>query len=281
MLLGAEPARAWLATPNLYPETARQDAPSRINEWCPVLVDERVDPEISAEYEGRRVYFCCRKCVKQFRAEPEAYTANLPTGFTSPIRPKALSSSSVQDHDGGEDSGHEHEPQDAQASGQEHDHAAHGDASAHGIRAWLLWIGRLHPMWVHFPIALLLAAGLAELLSARTRDPRFEFAARFSLWAGTIGALVAAPLGWADALGVVEEYTGTPATLLFYHRWAGTATAVVALLALALCERFHRGGRLPGARLHYRVAMLAAILLVTATGHLGASLIFGWDYLSN
>ena len=128
-------------------------------------------------------------------------------------------------------------------------------------------------------IALLLLAALAELLAARSSGQRFDFAARFSLWAGTIGALVAAPLGWADALGMADEYTGSSATVLLFHRWAGTSTAVIALIALVLCERFHKSG-LRSHRRIYRFALFMVAALVTVTGHLGASLIFGWDYLS-
>jgi len=48
--------------------------------------------------------------------------------------------------------------------------------------------------------------------------------------------------------------------------------------ALVQCERYRRGGqqsRPPS----YRLALFTAAALVTVTGHLGASLIYGWDYL--
>ena len=259
------------------------DGPSVTNEWCPVLTDERVDPEISTEYEGGRVFFCCKKCLKKFQADPAAYALRLPASLlptgvaTSPQGPEQ-DDHAVDHADEGATHAQEH---DGSASGthQEHDHASHGDEHAHGLRGWIEWVGRLHPMLVHFPIALLLLAALAELLASRSGDQRFDFAARFSLWAGTIGALAAAPLGWADALGMADEYTGASATLLLYHRWVGTATAAVALVALVQCERFHRSGRTAHRR-SYRAALVTAAALVIVAGHLGASLIFGWDYLS-
>lgn len=254
------------------------DGASVTNEWCPVLTDERVDPEIQTEYRGQSVFFCCRKCLKQFQADPAAYISNLsvdaPAGGTStPAR-------EVPSQHAGEEAehAHAHDVEEARSTKQEHDHAAHSGSSAHGVRAAVLWMGRLHPMWVHFPIALLLASALAELLTMRG-DPRFAFAARFTLWIGAIGALVAAALGWADALAVADDYTGRSATLLFYHRWVGTTTAAVALIALALCERSHRTMN-PKHRRIYRVAVFTAAVLVTVTGHLGASLVFGWNYLS-
>jgi len=255
------------------------DGAAVTNEWCPVLTDERVDPEIHTEYRGQSVFFCCRKCLKQFQADPAAYISNLSvdapaSGTSTPAREAS------SQHAGEEaEHAHAHDSGEARSTEQEHDHAAHSDSSAHGIRAAILWIGRLHPMWVHFPIALLVAAALAELLTMRFGDPRFAFAARFTLWTGAIGALVAAALGWADALAVADDYTGRSVKLLFYHRWAGTTTAAVALIALALCERFHRTSN-PKHRRIYRLAVFTAVLLVTVTGHLGASLVFGWNYLS-
>ena len=280
-LLAHGPAQARPLEPHAHQAGAQEshDGPSVTNEWCPVLTDERVDPEISTEYEGGRVYFCCKKCLKKFQADPAAYASRLPAS----IMPSKVTNSDQepeQDDHADEGAAHVHQ-HDASESGtlQEHDHASHGEEHAHGLRGWIEWVGRLHPMLVHFPIALLLLAALAELLAGRTGDQRFDFAARVSLWAGTIGALAAAPLGWADALGMADEYTGASETLLLYHRWVGTATAAVAFVALVLCERFHRSGRTTGRR-SYRLALFAAAALVTVAGHLGASLIFGWDYLS-
>ena len=288
LLLGYGPARAGSPAPAWLEAgvQASQDGEQRstpTNEWCLVLTDERVDPEIHTEYRGQQFFFCCRKCLKQFQADPTAYAANLSAGApASEVARVPREDSSRDQHGGDAEQAHAHGVEGAeQASAGEsgHDHAAHSESTAHGMQAAILWMGRLHPMWVHFPIALLLVAALAELLAARSGDPRFSFAARYTLWAGAIGSLVAAPLGWADALAVAEDYTGTSATLLFYHRWAGTTTAALALLALVLCERFHRGGS-PGRRRLYRLTLFAAAVLVTVTGHLGASLVFGWNYLS-
>ena len=218
LLLGHGPARAASPGPGLLGVSIHehQADPPRTNEWCPVLTDERVDFEIYTEHLGRRVFFCCRKCVKRFQADPADYAANLPASTLPSEMGSSPKQRATQDDHVGEAPAHEREHTvEEPPPDQEHDHAGHDGSSAHGVPAWILWIGRLHPMWVHFPIALLLVAALAELLAGRFGDARFAFAARFSLWGGTVGALVAAPLGWADALGVAEDYTGTPATLLF------------------------------------------------------------------
>ena len=133
-------------------------------------------------------------------------------------------------------------------------------------------------MWIHFPIAFLLLAAAAETVAWRGGNAGYSFVARVALWAGTASAWIAAPLGWADAVGVEESYTGFPGTLLLYHRWAGTLTALVALTALVSSERYHRRPDVVSPT-SYRVGLFACAFLVVVTGHLGASLIFGWDAL--
>ena len=278
LLLGNGPARAGLPSPHLPGSSAQEDpaVPSVTNEWCPVLTDERVDPEIHTTFRGEQVYLCCRKCLKQFRADPAAYVDNLP----------ALASlGAAQDSGGGESDHGEHlHPQETEAmemsaDAEQHDHADHGDGDASEGSGLIPWLGRFHPMVVHFPIALLLMAAAAELVLMFAGAKHFAFAARFCLWGGALGALVAAPLGWADALSVEDDYVGLSARLLFFHRWGGTATALVAGLALFACERSRRSNADSWKR-RYRALLFLCALLVAAAGHLGASLIYGWEYLS-
>ena len=46
------------------------------NTICPVM-GEPVDKNIFVEYNGRKIYFCCKDCVKKFEENPEKYLANL------------------------------------------------------------------------------------------------------------------------------------------------------------------------------------------------------------
>ena len=45
---------------------------------CPVMVGNPVSPDIFAEYEGKKVYFCRRSCRATFLKEPGKYLRNLP-----------------------------------------------------------------------------------------------------------------------------------------------------------------------------------------------------------
>ncbi|MCD6392824.1 MAG: YHS domain-containing protein [Planctomycetes bacterium] len=48
------------------------------NEYCPVLTDKKVDPEVFSDYDGKRVYFCCQACKAEFGENPEKYLGRLP-----------------------------------------------------------------------------------------------------------------------------------------------------------------------------------------------------------
>jgi len=136
----------------------------------------------------------------------------------------------------------------------------------------LSWIGRFHPMVVHFPIALFISALVAEILFAATRQELFRHALRFLLWGGALGAAVAASLGWTFAATGPTEH----GWLLDAHRWAGTAAAVVGLVVLSVNERIERG---MGTRAVLRVSLTAIAVLVGAAGFLGGSLLYGIDHL--
>jgi len=44
---------------------------------CPVM-GAAIDKTLFAEYQGKKVYFCCPGCKEKFEAEPEKYIAKLP-----------------------------------------------------------------------------------------------------------------------------------------------------------------------------------------------------------
>lgn len=39
---------------------------------CPVL-KEKINKKIFTDYKGKRIYFCCPKCVVDFKKDPEKY----------------------------------------------------------------------------------------------------------------------------------------------------------------------------------------------------------------
>jgi uncharacterized membrane protein len=175
----------------------------------------------------------------------------------------------VQDHaatDGGHDPDHDHA----------HDHGTDHDGAV-AYKRTITWIGKFHPLVVHFPIALLIAGFAAEVLGRIFGASWLTDAARYSILVGATGAVVAAGLGWANAAFL--EYSGTTATTLFWHRWLGVSTAVISVAAAVVSERMRR--RTPR-RLHgpYLALLAIAAILVGITGHFGGTLVFGPDFLS-
>lgn len=46
--------------------------PKPVNTICP-LMDEKIDPEVTTQYKGKTVAFCCADCIKDFNKDPAKY----------------------------------------------------------------------------------------------------------------------------------------------------------------------------------------------------------------
>ncbi|MFA9480478.1 DUF2231 domain-containing protein [Phycisphaerales bacterium AB-hyl4] len=142
---------------------------------------------------------------------------------------------------------------------------------------WLNWLGRLHVQTVHFPIALLAAAALAEWLAWLTDRSQLASAGRYCLWLGAVGALVAGLLGWLNA-GWQWQYDEAVAGLSA-HRWLGTAVVgwFVVLAMLSELARRRNSGRWLWA---YRFSLLVGVALVGTTAHMGGVIVYGSEYFA-
>ncbi len=49
-----------------------------VRQTCPVIPQNKVDPNIFTEYKGEKVYFCCTFCRAAFLRDPEKYIHRLP-----------------------------------------------------------------------------------------------------------------------------------------------------------------------------------------------------------
>lgn len=57
---------------------------------CPVL-DGKIDKKVYADYNGKRVYFCCAGCIMEFKKDPEKYLKKLEVeGVTPEPTPVAM-----------------------------------------------------------------------------------------------------------------------------------------------------------------------------------------------
>ena len=132
------------------------------NALCPVTPDEPVDPTIFSDYEGQRIYFCCQRCRRQFEASPAKYLPNLVLTTTESTAHGHGDESPEDHHKNTEGQASSMAPPavsqhaDAEDDGHQHDHASdHALENEAGFGNRLLaWLGRFHPVIIHFPIAL-------------------------------------------------------------------------------------------------------------------------------
>jgi uncharacterized membrane protein len=137
------------------------------------------------------------------------------------------------------------------------------------------FVGRFHPLLVHYPVALLALAGLVEVLAAR-RGARWPWivAARVPLFAiAAASAVLAAGAGWL--LGASGGYGGPTFDL---HRLLGIAVATLASVTAVAAWWRQRIGRGDGI---VRAALALTLAALVAGGHLGATLTHGEGYLTD
>jgi uncharacterized membrane protein len=134
-------------------------------------------------------------------------------------------------------------------------------------------VGRLHPLLIHFPIALVLGAALAELAAMATADGRWRTVAITNVRAGAVFAVLAAIAGWR--LAMAPDMEGSP--LLEWHRWLGALAAGTALAAALAAPGVGPSSPL-GVRI-YRIALFVAGTFVAVAGHFGGLLVWGADFL--
>lgn len=241
LILGAVMIQAWAADP--------------INQRCPVLTDEVIDPAITVVWQGKTIGLCCQRCKRQFLDKPGDYIANLPAMTGS--EPLALHTTpAIAVIPAG------HPPHDATS------------ASSPPPRL-IRWLGRFHPVVVHFPIALALAAAIAEVLHQLRGLPGARTAARFTIAGAALAVIPAALVGWFAASS--GAHPGLESTLE-WHRWLGT-TAMVLLIAswgvLEVCHRHPIAG--PRRFLPLFILVLTG-LVVGLVGHLGGILVYGPEH---
>lgn len=127
-------------------------------------------------------------------------------------------------------------------------------------------------MVIHFPIALLLAGFLAELISLISKKESFRQAALFLLVLGAAGAVAAYFSGEAAGEGIEEGPLQAPMEL---HEQAATITMWLAVIAagfriLLAVFRYDRGW----SKWLGLLIFAGAIGAVTVTGYYGGQLVY-------
>src|SRR5690606_7227902 len=91
------------------------------------------------------------------------------------------------------------------------------------------FLGRLHPLAVHFPVSVIVVAAFMELFTLKNFNSSLRTGINVLILVGAISAVLSVFFGWL--LADLESYGGETLDL---HQWIGIATAVLSLLTLIL-----------------------------------------------
>jgi uncharacterized membrane protein len=144
----------------------------------------------------------------------------------------------------------------------------------------ILFLGRFHPLLVHFPIVFLLLAGALELRAIRRgasapRIPERADGRTAVLALGAASAMIAAGAGLL--LGGSGGYGGAT---FDWHQRMGVIVAMGSAATFVSWIGLRRSSRPAMANAVYRTLLATTVIVVVATGHLGATLTHGEGYLT-
>jgi len=127
-------------------------------------------------------------------------------------------------------------------------------------------IGRLHPVFVHLPIGILLFAALLFFASKKQRFANMSLAVAPALAIGSFFSILSCITGYL--LSISDAYNKD---IIFKHQWLGIATAVTSVICYFVYQK---------KRSIFGIFITLLTTLIMVTGHYGGSLTHGADYLT-
>lgn len=138
------------------------------------------------------------------------------------------------------------------------------------LPAWVQAIGRMHPLLLHFPIVLLLLCIIWELFAGVNKSGTLEKEAIGDglLLLTSFTAVASALMG----LLLSREDGYTPDSLV-WHKWGGVFISLISLAWYAYSEQLRR------MKILLSFIAFFGLLAVVVTGHLGANITHGDNFL--
>ena len=132
-------------------------------------------------------------------------------------------------------------------------------------------LNNLHPLLIHFPIALLLSSVAFYWAGLRWKERGLDKAASYTLWLGLVGTAVSIISGLVAAQSIPLD---SPAMqTLTIHKFLGIATFVIFGIQ-AICARRSKGIYSPAKRMLHTVIQLSGVSLIIAVGYFGGELVY-------
>src|SRR6476660_2105514 len=133
------------------------------------------------------------------------------------------------------------------------------------IPRWLQVVGRMHPMFLHFPIVLLLLSFFTFWMPLRSENVEIYNVLRL---VAALSAVITAMMGLL--LSISDSRSGEE---LEWHKWGGIGIAIIGFLFYSF-HSFFENRKIVGKS--FTIIAAAGLAL---TGHFGAELTHGDDYL--
>lgn len=137
------------------------------------------------------------------------------------------------------------------------------------IPQWLQVAGRMHPLILHFPVVLVILAMIWELLvNRRFQQPAGNMIGDVLLLASGLFAMLTAVMGV-----ILAHEPGYEPDSIFWHKWGGFA------LSLACLGWYAFRASIRNTPAMNWMAGLAALFMLLVTGHEGATITHGENFL--
>jgi uncharacterized membrane protein len=132
------------------------------------------------------------------------------------------------------------------------------------LPAWLQVAGRMHPLLLHFPIVLLIACALITLLKPAANNNVTELLLAVTAFTAVLTAV----------LGLfLSKENGYDAEALQWHKWGGVVVSLFTLCWLGFSKHLRQK------KVITIITSIVAIFLVVLTGHQGAGVTHGQNFL--
>jgi len=138
------------------------------------------------------------------------------------------------------------------------------------VPGWMLALGRMHPLVLHFPLVVLILYSIWILIVDKKESTRWnENLADTLLLIGTVTAVIAAFSGF-----VLSREDGYEKDALFWHKWLGVSISLLSIFWYGF-RKYLSPWKIPA-----KLIAVSLLILLLIGGHLGGNITHGEDFLT-